>query len=92
VAPVSEKVEPSSSGDDDDSSDGNPDFSSDNGDSSEAEQGRSRRAALAGIQEGEQVLGVDLSNTHALEQQERMSVADLTKIKIGKLDCNLSIT
>ena len=57
-----EKVEPSSSGDDDDSSDGDPDFSSDDGDCSEAEQGRSstnkqeqmvrpRRAVLAGIQE-----------------------------------------
>jgi hypothetical protein len=32
-APVSEKVEPSSSGDDDNLSDGDPDFSSDNGDS-----------------------------------------------------------
>ena len=40
-APISEKVEPSSSGDDDDSSAGDPDFSSDNGDSSEAEQDRS---------------------------------------------------
>jgi hypothetical protein len=40
-APISEKVEPSSSGDDDDSSDGDPDFSSDNGDSSEVKQGRS---------------------------------------------------
>jgi hypothetical protein len=39
--PISEKVEPSSSGDGDDSSDRDPDFSSDNGDSSEAEQGRS---------------------------------------------------
>jgi hypothetical protein len=36
---VSEKVELSSSSDDDDSSDGDPDFSSDNGDSCEAEQG-----------------------------------------------------
>jgi hypothetical protein len=40
-APILEKVEPSGSGDDDDSSAGDPDFSSDNGDSSEAEQGRS---------------------------------------------------
>jgi hypothetical protein len=41
LALVSEKVEPSSSGDDNDSSNRDPDFSSDNGDSSEAEQGRS---------------------------------------------------
>jgi hypothetical protein len=58
---VLEKVEPSSSGDDD-SSDGDPDFSSDKGDPGEAEQDRSctnkektmvrpGRAALAGIQE-----------------------------------------
>jgi hypothetical protein len=39
-APILEKVEPSSSGDDY-SRDGDPDFSSDNGDSSEAEQDRS---------------------------------------------------
>ena len=38
---MSEKVEPLSSDDGNDSSDGDPDFSSDNGDASETEQGRS---------------------------------------------------
>jgi len=44
-----EKVEPSSSGDGDDSSDGDPHFSSDNGYCSEAEQGRAIEGVVKGI-------------------------------------------
>jgi hypothetical protein len=69
-APISENVESSSRGNDDDSSDGDRDFGSNNRDCSVAEQARSStnqqkqmvrlgRAALAGILERKQAYGVN---------------------------------